>query len=167
MPRYFMLAAPLVLLAGASAAQESGTLALDIGGASRSYTLWSEQSDWSGWGEPPAVSGSVNIYARPEEGGGTFATFTLGLDLMSGAVNGAEASLLSLSDGETTRYFSTDDQGALAVELSELSVDGEFLSISGSLSGQMGPSPDFGRTVDLSEPLAISGEFAVTLGPVE
>ncbi len=54
----------------------------------------------------------------------------------------------------------------MTVDLSEISVDGDLLSVSGTMAGQMGVSSNYGRDIDLSEPVDFNGSFAVTLGPV-
>ena len=151
------------LLAGQPAlAQEEGTLTLEIGGVTGTFMLWGSQSDWSGSASDP----SVNIYARPadEATRSAFAVFTLGFYGLGTAGESAEATVQK-ADG--ARLWSKVEQGALGVRVDSASAEGDFLSISGTVEGQMGTSESFGRDIDLSSPAPLSGTFSVTLGPVE
>lgn len=152
---------------GAAQAEEAGTLTLDIDGESYAYTLWAGQSDWSG----SESYASTNIYTQPAEGGdeSDYKTFTLGFEVIGGSASSAEARLTRLIDEERVRYFGNEDEdeGGMSITVDEMSTSGEELSVSGSFSGQMGTSENYGRDIDLEDGLSVSGTFDVTLGPVE
>jgi hypothetical protein len=148
------------------AAQETGQLNVTIGEASYAFPLWDSQSDWSG----SENYATINIYARPtdEETWALFKTLTLAFEYTGGTVNHPELSLSRVQkDGELESLFSERDSDSVVVTVDSIAADGDFLSLSGNLSGALGPSTDFGRTVDLDSSLSISGTFDVTLGPIE
>ncbi|MAM61477.1 hypothetical protein [Maritimibacter sp. UBA3975] len=149
----------------AAQAEEGGDLTLTINGEDYAYSLWASQSDWSG----SESFGSVNIYAQPAGEDGIFKTFSLGFSLAAGKAERGEINFRTVSDGETTRLFAgaDDDEGGLAVMVDSVSVSGEKLSVSGRFQSRMGPSDNFGRDIDLSDPMEIEGSFDVVLGPVE
>lgn len=154
-------------LAGAAQAEEAGTLTLDLGGESHSFTLWADQSDWSG----SESYASVNIYARPD-GDATRAAYgilTLGFELAGGSTNAPEASLTRLDGDTRVKLFSQGDadEGGLTITADSSSVSGDELTVSGNFSGDMGISENYGRDIDLSDAVAFTGTFDVVLGPVQ
>jgi hypothetical protein len=152
--------APLSLCAALAlatplAADPGGSLLLDIDGAPAAYDLWTSQSDHSGspnWR-------SVNIYARADAGADGYGTFTLGFSVVNGAASAPEASLRS----EAGTLFSREEAGALEVTVTEVAPDGSLLVLTGSFSGNFGTSDNFGRDIDLSDPVAVEGSFALRL----
>lgn len=165
MTRTIIVFAAALTLAAPAAAQEGGEVVLTLDGEEVAFPLWESQSDWSGGAGPWA---SINIYARPTdpEAWERYKTFTLGF---SGTENAGspEASLSRMQGDALQRLHSDDEAGSLAVSLDGASVEGEFLTLSGTVSGAFGPSDNFGRDIDMSDPVPIEGRFSVTLGPVE
>lgn len=145
--------------------QEGGTVEVTIDETSYDFPLWESQSDWSG----SAEWASVNIYSRPldEDTWELFKGFTLGFQYNGGTVGSGEASLSRVIDGELVRYFADADDTEMTLTVEEASVDGAYLTLNGTAEMTMGTSDNFGRDIDMSEPLSLSAVFAVTLGPVE
>lgn len=156
----------LTLNFGMVEAQESASIILEVGNQSIPFELEASQSDWSG----SESGGSVNISANPVDIDALEqAYWRLNIGFQFSGTNGdrATASVLrTTTNGERQSLFSEHDQGDMTVDLSEISVNGDLLSVSGTMAGQMGASSNYGRDIDLSEPLDFSGSFAVTLGPV-
>jgi hypothetical protein len=154
-----------IALAGPALAEEGGEVVLTVDGEEVVFPLWAGQSDWSDAG---ALS-SVNIYARPtdEETWARFKTFTLGFSGPTATPDLPEASLTRVAGDAMQKLFSEDEQGGLTVAVDEARVEGEFLTVTGTFSGDFGTSENYGSDIDLSAPVPISGTFAVTLGPVE
>ncbi|MEQ8559143.1 MAG: hypothetical protein RIB03_12570 [Henriciella sp.] len=150
-----------------ASAEGAGEVTLDIEGETYAFPLWESQSDWSG----SESYASVNIYARPtdKETWSKFKTFTLGFETMGSNISAPEARLTRMVNGDQQRLFAGEDQdeGGLKVTVDSTSVTGDALSITGSFVAQMGPSDNFGRDIDLSDPVEITGRFDVKLGPVE
>ena len=153
------------VLAAAAQAEERGTLALTVDGESHEYELWAEQSDWSG----SESFGSVSIFARPVDRDMALGSIMFGFSLAAGNAELGEINLRTGHDGETVRYFAGADpeEGGLAVTLDEASVSGEELSVTGSFRTQAGTSENFGRDIDLTDPMQIEGTFDVVLAPYE
>ena len=148
-----------------AAAEEGGEVVLTIGGEEVVFALWDDQSDWSGndsWA-------STNIYTQAQgEAWDRYKTLTLSFDGPLGAMGSPEASLSRMLSGEEMQQlYSHDEAGDLAVTIEAASVEGELLSVSGTVSGAFGTSENWGRDIDLSEPVPFEGRFDVTLGPVE
>lgn len=156
-----------ICVAPPALAEEGGELRLVIDGTPHVFTLWNEQSDWSG----SESYASVNIYSRPSDDASQdlFSTFTLGFDLVNGAASNGEAGLQERrEDSVLRRYGETDeDAGGLVVRIENSSVSGDELSVAGSFQTQMGASENYGRDIDLSDPVTVEGTFDVILGPVE
>ena len=165
MLRTFTLATIASLAALAAQAEEAGELTLTINGTEHAYTLWAGQSDWSGSENWP----SINIYSRPAESDSGYGIFTLGFEVAGGTPQSGEARLQQTEGDEAIRLFGNADQedGGLSVTVDEISASGDELSLSGSFTTRMGPSEDYGRTIDLDAGAEVSGTFDVTLGPVE
>ncbi|KZY42882.1 hypothetical protein A3731_32435 [Roseovarius sp. HI0049] len=149
----------------AAHAEEGGELVLDVNGETYTYTLVPGQSDWSG----SESFGSASLYARPSDKSSPLQSLMLGFNLAPGGAERGEINLRTVSDGETIRYFAGADaeEGGLVVTLDNSSVSGEELSVSGSFQTQLGTSDNYGRDIDLTEPMEMQGSFDVTLGPVE
>ncbi len=147
-------------------AQEPGEIMLEVGNKSIPFELEASQSDWSG----SVSGGSVSISANPVDiDAQEQAYWRLNIGFQFSGTNGDRASasvLRKTTNGERQSLYSEHDQGDMTVDLSEISVDGDLLSVSGTMAGQMGASSNYGRDIDLSEPVDFKGSFAVTLGPV-
>ena len=76
-----------------------------------------------------------------------------------------ELDVSRLPDGEFERLFSRmeEGQGGLSVQISEVSEDGAQLIIHGSVLGKIGPSDNFGRDIDLGDPLDFKADFNVVV----
>lgn len=150
-----------------ASAEEAGEVTLEIDETTYAFPLWKSQSDWSG----SESYTSVNIFARPgdKQTKAKFQTFTLGFETMGSNLNSGEITLTRLVDGDRQKlYAGTDeDEGGIDLVLESKSVDGDELKIAGTFTTQMGTSKNYGRDVDLSNPVEVSGRFDVTLGPVE
>lgn len=168
MKQFLTIATVLMLTPLATMAEEGGMVALEYGSETYEFSLWAEQSDWSGYEAYGAVFGDANIYTRPtdEVTRALFNQLTLGFSLEKTGADAPEISLYRLVDGELVRLFGKEDTAAEVI-LDEVTVDGDFLILTGSFSGDLGPSSNYGRDIDLSDPVAISGSFNVILGPVE
>lgn len=149
------LAAPCVALA-----EEQGSIAATIDSEERSYNLTPSQSDWSGWGN--GGGGSVSIIAGEDAPDGGWYDFSLGFSWAGDTASNPEISA-KLDD---TKLFGDEDTG-VSVTLSSVSIDGDFLTVSGDFEGAIGPSQNRGRDIDADGRVPISGTFDVTLGPVE
>ncbi|MEC7763080.1 MAG: hypothetical protein VX874_14350 [Pseudomonadota bacterium] len=157
----------LLALSVATAAQgeEAGTLTLNLGGESHAYTLWADQSDWSG----SARYASVNIYALPQNDAtrASYGALTLGFEVSGGSTRAPEVSLTRIDGDDRVKLYAKDDAGDLSITADTASVTGEELTLSGSFSGDMGISETYGRDIDLTDPVAVNGTFDVVLGPVQ
>lgn len=160
--RALALGGALLASACATLAEEVGTVTLELDGAPATFALWAEQSDWSG----VSPIRSVNIFAQPaDKAAREVATrVTIGFSLMNGAAMDQEVSA-QRPDG--TQLWSNADRSDLILTLTEATDEGDLLTVSGALSGQMGPSSNWGVEIDLSAPVALSGQFTVTLAPLE
>ncbi len=160
-----LLAAAAALSPLAVQAAEGGAVSLEIGGETVEFPLWAGQSDWSG----SEVFASVNIYARPtdEATWARFKTLALGFTVTGAGVDSPELSLSRVAADGIEKLHAGADAGGLAVTVDTRAVAGYEMTLSGTFSGRMGPSDNFGRDIDLSDPVPVTGRFSVTLGPVE
>jgi hypothetical protein len=97
---------------------------------------------------------------------------TLGLSFEASgwSPSGAEMDLSRFDGGERVlRVFGREEaeRGGLAIELEEHEIDGGRLSLTGRFTGALGPSENFGRDIDLSDGVPVSGRFSVTLETLE
>jgi hypothetical protein len=158
--------AAAVVAAAPAAAEEGGVVEPVIGAEEFRFPLQASQSDWSG----SADWASVSIRARPvdEAAWARFKALSLSFDYAGGAVSTPELRLLRVvGEGEMQRLYAEAEAGGLEVTVDRAEAQGDFLTVEGRFSAEMGPSEDYGRTVDLSDPIPVAGSFAVTLGPVE
>ncbi len=159
--------APLCAVAQTQAqaqAEEGGQVDITIGEDSYVFPLLVSESDWSG----SENFTSVNLHTSPtdDETRGRFKTFVIGFEYLSGAVNNPEIRLERVQDdGSEQELFGEDEQGDVVVTVDSISVDDGMLKVAGKMSGSVGPSDNSGFTIDLSEPVEVSGSFDVVLGP--
>lgn len=74
--------------------------------------------------------------------------------------------LSRFEDGErVTQLFGREEaeRGGIVIELDTYAIDGTRLDLTGRFSGTLGPSENYGRDIDLSEGVAVSGSFSVSL----
>lgn len=158
------LAAALAV-ATPAAAEEGGAFEVVIGAETFRFPLQAGQSDWSG--SPTWMS--VSLRARPvdEAAWARFKALTLGFEYVRGTVSSPELTLSRvLGDGSLQRLHAEAETGDLEVLVDRAEVLGELLMLEGRFSAETGPSEDYGRTIDLSDPVPVAGSFAVTVGPV-
>ena len=91
---------------------------------------------------------------------------TIGFEYLGDQPRAAEIRLMRSNGGETERLFGDPDASAVVLDLGEVAVDGDEISLSGTLSSSFGTSENFGITIDFSAPVQADGSFSVTLGPV-
>ena len=160
-----VLLSTVLLVSPMAFAQEGGEITLVFDGETFTFPLSAGHSDWSG----SARYGSVNILARPTDDATwkRFKTLALWFELVNGKAADPKASLLRVAgDGSLSRIFSRQDQGGLIVDVKAHSYEEDILRIDGSFTGTFGQSEDFGREIDLSDPVALSGDFALSVAPV-
>jgi len=153
------------MLPAMAIAQEGGAVTITIGDNTYDFPLSESQSDWSG----PISFANIYIDTRPMDEGTRelFNHFSLGFDYFGEQIDYAEATLIRVIDGELVYYYANAEDTDIVLTIEEESVDGEFLTIAGNAEMTMGTSENFGRDIDLSDPLSLSASFAVILGPVD
>lgn len=157
---------PLVLIAPFLAtpvfAQEIGAASLTIDGTTQSFPL-SNESDFAGSAQFPSVN---MVFNAPREGNETgFTKLSIGFELGGGAVRGEQADLMGKIDDEWT-YFacqSEEFKGKLSLDIEETSVEGDLMTLKGRLACMMGTTVNFGRDIDMSSPMEVTGDFEATL----
>jgi len=160
------LAAALAVAATAAAAEEGGEFEVVIGAETFRFPLEAGQSDWSG--SPDWMSVSLRAKPADEADWARFRTLALGFEYARGVVSLPELTLSRvLGDGSLQRLHAGAEAGDLEVTVDRADVRGDLLTLEGRFSAETGPSRDYGRTIDLSDPAPVAGSFAVTVGPVE
>jgi hypothetical protein len=93
----------------------------------------------------------------------------LGFEIINGASGNPEASLTSVTNGKREKLFAgnEEEEGGLVVKIENVSTSDDELSVAGTFATQMGTSENYGRDIDLTSPLQVTGSFNVVLGPVE
>lgn len=151
--RTIIAAATLALSLLPSAAQEpGGTIVGTFEGQDVSWRINTMQSDFSGndtyrtvsimgWkGSQPAGLGQIMI----------------GFELRQDGTERPEIRLLTPTG--TPDYYGNEDTGAI-VEITSVSENDGFLSLSGTLTTRLGSSDDHGRTLDMTKPAALELTF--------
>ncbi|MEQ6250371.1 hypothetical protein ABMC89_15860 [Sulfitobacter sp. HNIBRBA3233] len=150
-------------LATPTIAESTGELVLTIAGEEEVIPLWGTQSDWSGSANWP----SINIYARSfNEDGEDPLVVTLGFDAPGWTPSQAEMRLSRYEGGDAVlKLFANEDEedGGLAVKLDSHALEGTLMSLTGSVTGTLGTSDNYGRDIDLSDGIPVDGVFTVTL----
>lgn len=143
--------------------QASGEANLTIGDIERGFNLRTEQSDWSGSVQFPSISISLSPDAATREAG-VFG-ITLNFDWFSSQIANADLRLLRRSGDGTQNIYCYDEteRGGLLVDIESYVQEEETVNIVGRMSCQLGTSENFGRDIDLSDPVDISGDFSVVL----
>lgn len=151
--------------ASMSTAREGGQITITMGGERLELPLNPGHSDWTG----SQGFAKVSILTRPAdlETWQRFQSLRLAFDLLRSGVQTPEISILRRGDDAGfERWYGRADRGGLMVNVTDRSIDGTLLQVSGTFTGTLGQSHDFGGTIDLSAPMPVSGTFDVKLLPV-
>ncbi|SHG70674.1 hypothetical protein [Marivita hallyeonensis] len=154
-----------LLAATVATATESGYVTLTLGNEQFELPLNAAHSDWTG---SPGFA-KVSILSRPTEVATweRFQSLRLAFDLLRTGATTPELSLLRRrDDAGFERWYGRSESGGLTVVITERSLNDTELTVSGSFTGTLGRSDNFGQTIDLSEPMPVSGRFEVTLLPI-
>lgn len=157
------LVASFALVSQGAMAEESGEILVTTEEETMTFALDTMQSDWSG--SPNWASVSITGIPVDDDAQDRFRSFNLGFSVNNGNPDLAEATLLRIIDGEPQRLYGAADAeaGGLEITISDADADGDFFTVSGAYDGRLGPSDNFGRDIDLSQSIAVSGSFDVTL----
>ncbi|WP_299783869.1 hypothetical protein [uncultured Marivita sp.] len=151
--------------ANMATATEGGFITIVLADERLELPLNAGHSDWTG----SAGFAKVSILTRPTdlETWQRFQSLRLAFDLLRNGAQLPEMSLLRRSRGSGfERWYGRADSGGLAVVVTDRALDGDLLQVSGSFTGTLGQSFDFGQTIDLSTPMPVSGTFEVRLLPI-
>ncbi|WP_247082059.1 hypothetical protein [Marivita sp. S6314] len=152
-------------LASCANAQETGFITLTLADEQFEMPLSAGHSDWTG----SRGFAEVSIMARPSqvETWQRFQSLRLTFDLLRSGAQSPEMSLLRRTkDAGFERWYGQSDRGGLAVLITDRSLADSLLQVSGTFTGTLGQSTNFGQTIDFGTPMPVSGTFAVTLLPV-
>ena len=155
----------VLFLASEVMAEEDGQITLLLADERLELPLSAGHSDWTGSGSFAKVS----ILTRPDnvETWERFQSLRLAFDLLRTRAQMPEISLLRRAgDAGFERWYGRTDSGGLRITVHDRALDGDLLSVSGRFEGMLGRSLDFGQTIDLSDPIPVSGTFEVTLLPI-
>jgi hypothetical protein len=165
--KYFLIALSFAMTPTATFAQEVGGEArITFEEREHVASLDPSQSDWT--------NGSVSLNFRTVDS--QTREFFLGLILgftyyapPGTGVDHSDLEVARLSGGKIERLASENEEekGELVLEILRYDVDGDYLTVTGTFHSQMGPTQDYGRTIDLSEPIEVRGEFSVVVGSLE
>lgn len=154
-----------LLAASMATAKEEGRITLTLADETLELPLSSGHSDWTG----SQGFVRVSILTRPSDLGTwqRFQSLRLAFDLLRDRAQLPEMSLLRRTeDAEFERWYGRVDSGGLIVTVTDRDLKDDLLRISGTFIGSLGQSADFGKTIDLSAPMPVSGTFEVTLLPI-
>lgn len=165
---YLVLATCLTCtLSTASYAQSSGTVTLIVAGEERTIPVWSDQSDWSGSESWP----SINIYARDfSENSEEPALLSLSFEASGWQPSVPEMDMTLYENRKPIGNLYAREEaerGGLTVIIESHAVDGTSLSLAGSFAATLGPSENYGRDIDLSQGVPVTGTFDVVLEALE
>lgn len=158
----FIIAATAILVTSSAWAEEGGEALLTVADVEQAFAL-ATSSDFSGSPDFPSVNLSLS---GPRDGNATdVVSVMLGFEIHGDEAPSPEARLLRRVGEETEWLFcySEAEPGGLTVALEEFAIDGDLMSVHGQFSCNFGTSENYGRDIDLSDPLAVSGQFNVTL----
>lgn len=148
-----------------ASADEMGQAALFIDGEKHQFELNAQQSDWSGSADYASVN--ITLKAAHETTRSLYPALSVGFEYSGGQVRAIEIRLMKKADsGGILRLYGAPDTGRITLEEGSFAVAGQELSFSGGLETMLGTSENFGRDIDLSNPLKVTGTLTVTLGPV-
>ena len=146
-------------------AREDGRITLTLADQTLDLPLSAGHSDWTD------AQGyvSVSILTRPSDpvAWQRFQSLRLAFDLLRHRAQMPEMSLLRRSgDAQFERWYGRAADGGLTVTVTDSAFEDDLLSITGTFDGTLGQSVDFGKTIDLSAPMPVSGTFEVNLLPI-
>ena len=148
------LAFALAISAVPALAQEpGGVFTGTLNGNPVTCQIWPMQSDSGSFGNTFTVS----IMTNPCEGDEGLGQIDLSFEQTGASIGSVEICLRG--EGDSPDLYGGIDTGA-TLELLSASEDGGFLSLSGKVSAQVGPSDDRGRTIDLSAARELEISFA-------
>lgn len=154
-------------LATASFSQSSGSVTLTFADEERTIPVWSEQSDWSGSDNWP----SINIYARDfRDDSEEPIIASLGFEAARWQPSVPEMEIVLYENRKPAgRLYAREEEdgGGLTVIVDSHVINGTSLSLTGSFEATLGPSDNYGRDIDLSQGVPVTGTFAVVLQALE
>jgi hypothetical protein len=152
------LAFVLAISAVPALAQEpGGVFTGTLNGTPITCQFWPMQSDFVSFGD----SLTVSIMTNRCEGDEYPSQIALSFEKTGEAINIVEIRLFGQTDSPD--LYGGTDTGA-TVQLVSASEDGDFLTLSGEVTAQVGPSEDRGGTIDLSAPQALEVNFSGLIG---
>jgi hypothetical protein len=152
------LAFVLAISALPALAQEAGGVFTGtLNGTPITCPLWPMQSDFLRSGNTLFL----NIMTNRCEGIEGEGQISLSFEQTSESIGAVEIRLFGQTDGPN--LYGKTDTGAM-VELLSASEEGDFLTLSGAVSAQIGPSEDRGSTIDMSAPQALEVNFSGVIG---
>lgn len=156
-----ILAFALALSAVPALAQApGGAFTGTLDGTPVTCQIWPMQSDFGRFGTTLTVS----IVTNRCEGGEGPGQIALSFEKTGESIGAVEIRLLGQSGSPD--HYGKADAGA-TLELLSASEDGGFLSLSGKVSAQVGPSDDRGRTIDLSAVRKLELSFSGVIGSLD
>ena len=156
-----ILAFALALSAVPALAQApGGAFTGTLDGTPVTCQIWPMQSDFGRFGTTLTVS----IVTNRCEGGEGPGQIALSFEKTGESIGAVEIRLLGQSGSPD--HYGKADAGA-TLELLSASEDGGFLSLSGKVSAQVGPSDDRGRTIDLSAARKLELTFSGVIGSLD
>ncbi len=155
------LAFVLTIAAAPALAQElGGTFTGTLNGNAMTCQIWPTQSDFLRSGNTMMVSIMTNRCEGIEVQG----QIALSFEQTGESIGSVEIRIFGQTDGPD--LHSNTDTGA-TVELLSADEEADFLSLSGEMLAQVGPSQDRGSTIDLSAPQELEVRFSGAIGKLD
>ena len=144
-------------------AQETGEAVLTLDGVEYAARLDPNQSDWSG--SFPSGSASIRFQGVDRGRVAEFGSLMVGFEFNGTSATNPEVDLVRLPQGKLERLCARKDaaRGALRVEITGISAKGSDLVMTGTVTGKLGTSGDFCRSIDLSNPVSFKVTFSATI----
>lgn len=151
--RTIVASAALALsLLPAAAQQPGGTIVGTFEGQDVSWSINAMRSDFSGDDTYRAVS--IMGWKGSQPAG--LGQIMIGFELRQDGTELPEIRLLTPAGAPD--YYGNEDTGAI-VEITSVSENNGFLSLSGTLNTRLGSSDDHGKTLDMTKPAALELTF--------
>lgn len=145
----FAVLAVAALVSPAMAQVTTGTITGTLDGTPTSWTFSATQSDFV-WDTNYA---RISLMGWPDAAPEWFAMISIGFGLQQGRPENPEVLLMPRGDGPA--LFGQD----IEITLTEVGIEGQALRLSGSLSGVLGQTTDYGSSVEMSAPRQIDLTF--------